>query len=68
MDVTTRMHTDELDIDEALVRRLLADQFPVWADLRLCLVEPIGTVNAACSPIGRHGSRLAFGSACGPGW
>ena len=46
MDVTTRMHTDELDIDEALVRRLLADQFPVWADLRLCLVEPIGTVNA----------------------
>lgn len=41
-----RMHADELEIDEALVRRLLADQFPEWADLPLGLVEPMGTDNA----------------------
>ena len=41
-----RMHADELEIDEALVRRLLAEQFPEWADLRLSRVEPAGTVNA----------------------
>jgi aminoglycoside phosphotransferase (APT) family kinase protein len=40
------MHADELEIDEALVRRLLADQFPQWADLPLSRVEPAGTVNA----------------------
>jgi aminoglycoside phosphotransferase (APT) family kinase protein len=42
----TRMHADELDIDVALVARLLAAQFPKWADLRLSRVEPSGTVNA----------------------
>jgi aminoglycoside phosphotransferase (APT) family kinase protein len=41
-----RMHADELEIDEALVRRLLAEQFPDWSDLSLSLVEPAGTVNA----------------------
>jgi aminoglycoside phosphotransferase (APT) family kinase protein len=41
-----RMHADELEIDEALVRRLLAEQFPEWADLPLSRVEPAGTVNA----------------------
>jgi aminoglycoside phosphotransferase (APT) family kinase protein len=40
------MHADELEIDEALVRRLLAEQFPDWADLPLSRVEPAGTVNA----------------------
>jgi aminoglycoside phosphotransferase (APT) family kinase protein len=40
------MHVDELDIDEALVRRLLAAQFPDWAALPLTRVEPAGTVNA----------------------
>ena len=40
------MHIDELEIDEALVRRLLADQFPEWADLPLRRIEPSGTVNA----------------------
>jgi aminoglycoside phosphotransferase (APT) family kinase protein len=40
------MHADELAIDEALVRRLLAAQFPEWADLPLSRVEPAGTVNA----------------------
>ena len=41
-----RMHADELEIDEALVRRLLAEQFPEWADRRLARVEPMGTDNA----------------------
>jgi aminoglycoside phosphotransferase (APT) family kinase protein len=40
------MHADELEIDEALVRRLLAEQFPEWADRPLRRVEPAGTVNA----------------------
>ena len=42
----TRMHADELEIDEALVRRLLADQFPEWADFPLSQVKPAGTVHA----------------------
>jgi aminoglycoside phosphotransferase (APT) family kinase protein len=42
----TRMHDDELDLDEALVRRLLAEQFPELARLRLRRIEPSGTVNA----------------------
>jgi len=40
------MHADELDIDEALVRRLVDEQFREWADLPLRRVEPAGTDNA----------------------
>jgi aminoglycoside phosphotransferase (APT) family kinase protein len=40
-----KMHPDELDIDAALVRRLLAEQFPDWADLPLEPVGPRGTDN-----------------------
>lgn len=40
------MHTDEVHVDEALVRRLLATQMPELADRRLTLVEPWGTDNA----------------------
>jgi aminoglycoside phosphotransferase (APT) family kinase protein len=40
------MHPDELDVDVPLVRRLLAAQFPQWADLRLEPVESAGTDNA----------------------
>jgi aminoglycoside phosphotransferase (APT) family kinase protein len=40
------MHIDELEIDEALVRRLLSEQFPEWADLPLRRIEPGGTVHA----------------------
>jgi aminoglycoside phosphotransferase (APT) family kinase protein len=40
------MHVDELDIDLALVRSLLAEQFPKWADLPLQRVASAGTVNA----------------------
>ncbi len=40
------MHQEEIDVDEALVRRLLATQFPDLADRRLTVVEPWGTDNA----------------------
>ena len=50
-----RMHVDELEVDEALVRRLLAEQFPQWADLPLSRVERAGTVNA----IFRLGDQLS---------
>ena len=41
-----RMHADEVDVDDALVRRLVATQFPQWANLRIEPVEPRGTDNA----------------------
>jgi aminoglycoside phosphotransferase (APT) family kinase protein len=40
------MHAHELEIDDALVRRLLVAQFPHWVDLPLRRVEPRGTENA----------------------
>jgi aminoglycoside phosphotransferase (APT) family kinase protein len=40
-----RVHEDELEIDEALVKRLLEEQFPEWAALPVVRVEPDGTVN-----------------------
>ncbi len=40
------MHEDELDIDEPLVRVLLAEQHPRWADAPLRRVASAGTVNA----------------------
>ena len=51
-----RMHVDELEIDEALARRLLAEQFPQWGDLPVVRVEPSGTVNA----IFRLGDELSL--------
>ena len=41
-----KMHADEADIDVALVRRLLAAQFPRWAELRIEPVQSAGTDNA----------------------
>lgn len=38
-----KLHDDEPDIDEALVRGLLADQFPQWAALPLRHVDAHGT-------------------------
>jgi aminoglycoside phosphotransferase (APT) family kinase protein len=40
------MHHDELDIDASLVRRLLASQFPRWAELPIERIEPTGTDNS----------------------
>jgi aminoglycoside phosphotransferase (APT) family kinase protein len=39
------MHRNEVTVDEAVVRRLLAAQFPNWAELPLDAVEPRGTDN-----------------------
>jgi aminoglycoside phosphotransferase (APT) family kinase protein len=41
-----KMHADELDIDGSLVRRLLAAQFPQWADLPIQAVRSAGSDNA----------------------
>ncbi|MFI9384816.1 aminoglycoside phosphotransferase family protein [Kutzneria sp. NPDC052558] len=41
-----RMHADEIDTDPELVRRLLAAQFPQWADLAIERVDSAGTDNA----------------------
>lgn len=41
-----RMHADEAEIDEGLVRRLLAGQFPEWAGLPVEEIPSSGTVNA----------------------
>ncbi|GAA4893022.1 aminoglycoside phosphotransferase family protein [Streptomyces coeruleoprunus] len=40
------MHADELDIDEVLVERLIAAQFPRWAGLPVVKVPSSGTDNA----------------------
>jgi aminoglycoside phosphotransferase (APT) family kinase protein len=39
----TRMHADEIETDAALVRRLLAGQFPRWAGLPIDPVASYGT-------------------------
>ena len=44
--VRRRMHADEVDVSEDLVRRLLASQVPELAGLTLHVVEPWGTDNA----------------------
>ena len=44
--VVTKMHDDEVHIDEHLVRRLLYAQFPHWAHLPLAPVSSAGTDNA----------------------
>lgn len=40
------MHVDEVDTDVSLVRRLLAAQFPRWADLPIEPIQSAGTDNA----------------------
>ena len=41
-----RMHPDELPIDLSLVRRLIATQFPQWAELAIRPVRSAGSDNA----------------------
>jgi len=50
-----KMHAGEVDIDVSLVRRLLAAQFPQWADLPLEPLQSAGTDNA----IYRLGDNMA---------
>ena len=40
------MHADEVDTDPSLVQRLVAGQFPEWAELPIEPVFPFGTDNA----------------------
>ena len=42
----SRMHADEVDTDVALVRRLVAEQFPQWGALTVEPVRSAGTVHA----------------------
>jgi aminoglycoside phosphotransferase (APT) family kinase protein len=41
-----KMHDGEVDIDAALVGRLVAEQFPQLTDLPISAVQSAGTVNA----------------------
>lgn len=41
-----RMHTDQIDVDEALLHELLRAQFPQWADLPVAAVAEHGTDHA----------------------
>lgn len=41
-----KMHVDEVDTDESLVRRLIAGQFPQWTTLPIEPVPSAGTDNA----------------------
>jgi aminoglycoside phosphotransferase (APT) family kinase protein len=50
------MHIDEIEIGETLVRRLVADQFPEWAELPISRIEPSGTEKA----IFRLGDELSL--------
>ena len=50
-----KMHIDEIDIDIALVRRLINVQFPQWSGLSIELIKSAGTDNA----IYRLGKKMA---------
>lgn len=41
----TKMHKNELDINERLVKTLLKDQYPLWANLPLKKIQSSGTDN-----------------------
>ncbi|MFI9271079.1 aminoglycoside phosphotransferase family protein [Kitasatospora sp. NPDC052896] len=43
---SVKMHADEVEIDESLVGRLVAAQFPQWTDLPVTKVRSAGTDNA----------------------
>lgn len=55
----TRMHEDELEIGEPLVRRLLDEQFPQWADLPLRRLDPTGETRGTVNEIFRLGDELS---------
>ena len=48
-----KMHTDEVDINVSLVGRLVAAQFPHWADLAIKLVE-VGGIDNRTFHLGAH--------------
>lgn len=44
--MTSKMHADQIEIDTAVVQRLIAEQFPQWEALPLMPVSSAGTDNA----------------------
>jgi hypothetical protein len=54
------MHPDELDIVDPLERRLLAEQFPRWADLPIQPVQPMGTDSGEMATIHRIAALSRF--------
>ena len=58
MVATPRMHVDPLDVDVSLVRRLVAAQFPEWAELPIEHVPHGGTDNALFRLGDGHVARL----------
>ncbi len=62
--MAAKMHADEIETDDALVRRLLASQFPAWADLPIEALPAGGTDNA----IYRLGDRLSVRLPRRRGW
>lgn len=55
---SSKMHEDEVLVDDGTVRALLRDQFPHWADLRLSRIADSGTDNAIYRLGGDLGLRL----------
>ena len=55
MTGVAKLHDDEVEIDGALVARLLAEQFQQWAGLPVRVVESSGTDNVTF----RVGDELA---------
>ena len=62
------MHADELKTDEALVRRLLAAQFPHWAELPVKTLPAGGTDNAIYRLGDKLSVRLPRRRGAGAGW
>ena len=54
-----RMHDDELDVDAGLAGRLLALQFPAWADLPLV---PVGRLHWAGTDLARVNNAYMDGA------
>ena len=57
----SKMHADELDIEVALVRHLLAAQFPEWAELPIKPVQSAGTDHALFRLGVQPDAAVAFG-------
>ena len=55
-----RIHADQIHADEDLVRRLITDQFPEWADLPVTAVPSTGTENAIYRLGDTMGVRLPY--------
>jgi aminoglycoside phosphotransferase (APT) family kinase protein len=53
------MHADELELSEALVRSLLVEQFPEWAELPLRRLDPTGKTRGTVNEIFRLGDELS---------